>query len=95
MLENLAAGIEKDKYKWITDMKRGDFLVDIPYQNGMAGNDILLLAARIEENTLKLYNELHKQVGSGDRKMVFQVLAREEAKHKLEIETMCDDFSQK
>lgn len=95
ILENLATGIEKDRYKWMTNLKRSDYLVDIQYRKGMTFNEILALAARIEEKALKLYNELHKQMGSEDQKKVFQVLAREEAKHKLEIETMCDDCSGK
>lgn len=95
MLEDLAAGIEKDKYKWMRDLKRTDFFVDIRYQQGMVCGDILALAAKIEAKTLKLYNELSKQVGPGDLKKKFQVLAREEAKSKLEIETMVDDYSGK
>ena len=80
------------KLKWIKDIKRGDYLVDMKYDKGMAYNDLLLLAIKREEKALKLYNDLLKEVETPDSKKMFQVLCQEEAKHKLKLETLYDDY---
>jgi rubrerythrin len=41
------------KLKWITDLKRSDFTVDIEYKKGMAYNEVLMLAMKREEKALK------------------------------------------
>ena len=80
------------KLKWIKDIKRGDYLVDLQYSPGMAYNDLLLLAIKREEKALKLYNDLLKEVETEDATKMFQVLCQEEAKHKLKLETLYDDY---
>ncbi len=97
MLENLKSGKVDEtlagyKLKWIPDMKRSDYVVDMAYQKGMAYNEILMIAMKREENALKLYNELLKKAESDEMKKVFKILCQEEAKHKLSLETLYDDY---
>jgi len=48
-----------------------------------------------EEKSLKLYNELAGKTEKGSLAKVFQILAQEEAKHKLKLETLYDDHMAK
>ncbi len=97
LLEDLKAGqaghrLEDYKFKWITDIKRSDFSDEIVYRPGMPYNEILMLAAKREEKALKLYNELLAKAESEEARKVFKVLCQEEAKHKLALESLYDDF---
>jgi rubrerythrin len=78
--------------KWITDIKRSDYVVDLEYQPGMPYNEILMLAMKREEKALKLYNDFQVQADTQDGKTLFKILCQEEAKHKLALETMYDDY---
>ena len=78
--------------KWITDIKRSDYAVELEYAPGMAYNDILMLAMKREEKALQLYNDFLDQADTDDGKKLFKVLCQEEAKHKLALETMYDDY---
>ena len=97
MLENLKAGVKNrgvDNYefKWIKDIKRGDLVLDIEYAPGMNYRDILMLAIKREEKALKLYNDLLERVEDAQGHKIFKILCQEEAKHKLALETMYDDY---
>jgi len=83
------------KLKWIKDIKRSDYVVDLEYRKGMAYNEILMLAMKREEKALKLYNDFLKQSDSPEAQKVFKMLCQEEAKHKLSLETMYDDYMAK
>ena len=95
LLENFSKGtakIEDYEFKWIPDLKRSDYMVDIEYQKGMLYNDILRLAMKREEKALKLYNELMKKSDSEEFATLFKMLSQEEAKHKNILETLYDDY---
>ena len=97
MLENfktrgLTASMEDYKFKWITDIKRSNYVVDLEYHRGMGYNEILLLAMKREEKALQLYNDFLKKADSEESRTLFKVLCQEEAKHKLALETMYDDY---
>jgi rubrerythrin len=83
------------KLKWIKDIKRSDYVVDLEYKKGMAYNEILMLAMKREEKALKLYNDLLKQADTPESQKVFKMLCQEEAKHKLAFESMYDDYMAK
>ena len=51
-----------------------------------------MLAIKREEKALKLYNDLQDRADTSEGKKVFKILCQEEAKHKLALETMYDDF---
>jgi rubrerythrin len=100
MLENFGKdSVKKEiasyKLKWITDLKRSDFVVDMEFKKGMAYNEMLMLAMKREEKALKLYNEFLAQADSEEGKKLFKVLCQEEAKHKLALEKMYDDYMAK
>jgi len=90
--KGIAKSLEEYKFKWITDIKRSDYLVDLDYEEDMPYNEILLLAMKREEKALKLYNQFLEQADSDEAKMLFKVLCQEEAKHKLALETIYDDY---
>lgn len=95
LLENFSADKEKIaayEYKWIPDMKRSNYMVDLTYEPGMGYADIVRLAMKREETALKLYNDLAKKTDDKACIQVFKILAQEEAKHKQFLETMYDDF---
>ncbi len=80
------------EFKWVTDIKRSDYVDDITYKPGMPYNDILLLAAKREEKALALYNQMLANADTDEARKVFKILCQEEAKHKLALETMLDDY---
>jgi len=84
--------LEEYKFKWIPDMKRSDYMIDLQYQDGMSYTDILRLAMKREEQALKMYNELQKKTDNAEHIKVLKVLCQEEAKHKLFLETLYDDY---
>ncbi|MFC1868383.1 ferritin family protein [Thermodesulfobacteriota bacterium] len=93
MLENFSKeNIETYKIKKIPDLKRSDYLVDLEYEQGMSYADILRLAMKREEKALKFYNDFSEQAETEEHRKLFQVLAQEEAKHKLRLETILDDY---
>ena len=79
-------------FKWIKDIKRSNYIVDMTYEEGMGYGDILLLAAKREEKALKLYNELLAQAQTEEARQLFKMLCQEEAKHKQIFETKYDDY---
>ncbi len=82
-------------FDWIPDLKRSNYTVDMAYKEDMDYADILRLAMKREEASLKLYNELAAESGRSEAFQVFQMLSQEEAKHKLALETMYDDYMAK
>jgi len=88
-------GVAEYKLKWIPDIKRSNYLVDIEYRKGMDYRDILLLAMKREEKALALYNDLQNKSESNEQKKAFQMLSQEEAKHKLALESIYDDYMAK
>ncbi len=100
MLENLEKeGFDKSlseyRLKWITDIKRSDYVSDLDYKKGMAYNEILMVAMKREEKALRLYNHLLEKVETERAKKLFRILCQEEAAHKLKLETLYDDYMAK
>jgi len=93
--KGFASGISEYKFKWITDIKRSNYVVDMEYRKGMAYNELLMLAMKREEKALLLYNEMLVKADTAEGKTLFKMLCQEEAKHKLALETMYDDFMAK
>ncbi|MBW2053576.1 MAG: ferritin family protein [Deltaproteobacteria bacterium] len=95
LLEEFAENTQKlaeYEFKWIPDLKRSDYLVDAAYKPGMPYPDMLRLAMKREEKALALYNEFGEDPGDEEMTRLFRMLAQEEAKHKLALETIYDDF---
>ncbi|MCF8062887.1 MAG: ferritin family protein [Deltaproteobacteria bacterium] len=79
-------------FQWIPDLKRSNYTVAMTYEEGMDYADILRLATKREEASLALYNELAGKADRSGAFELFQMLSQEEAKHKLALETMLDDY---
>ncbi len=95
MLSDIAGHKDKiDSYEFaeITDLKISDYMVEMEYEQGMPMPDILRIAMKREEKAVKLYGDLAAKAGNDDAKKVFDMLAQEEKKHKLALETMYDDY---
>ena len=90
--DGITQAIEDYQLKWITDIKRSDYVVDLEFKPGMAYNEILMLAMKREEKALALYNDFLKQADTDEAKKIFKILCQEEAKHKLALETLYDDY---
>jgi len=55
-------------------MKRSDYLVDTPFEKGMPYAELLRLAMKREEKSLKLYNDLAKKTDDKELVKTFQML---------------------
>jgi rubrerythrin len=84
--------IDSYEFKEITDLKISDYMVETEYKEGMPMPEILKIAMKREENAVKLYTSLAGKTDHEDAKKVFMILVQEEAKHKLILETMYDDY---
>lgn len=93
--KGVAAAVQGYRFKWISDIKRSDYVTDLEYRPGMGYRDILMLAMKREEKALKLYNDFLSREDNEAGKSLFKVLCQEEAKHKLALETMYDDYMAK
>jgi len=83
------------KFKWIPDIRRADYVEDIAYRPGLGYHELLLLAMKREQAALKLYNLLQDKAAGDNERKLFKILCQEEAKHKLGLETMYDDYMAK
>ncbi len=99
MLENIGKNksrVDEYQFNWIPDIKRSDYLVEIEYEKGMAYPDLLRIAMKREESSLKLYNQLMAETKDHPELVkVFKMLCQEEASHKLKLETLYDDYMAK
>lgn len=85
-------GLEDYEFKWIVDIKRSDYVDEMEYKKGMLYNELLMLAMKREEKALALYNEMQKNADTEPGRKLFKMLCQEEAKHKLQLETLYDDY---
>jgi len=92
-LERLDTGyFASQKIKPIQDLKISDYLVDVELNSGSGYQDILLYAAKREKAAFDLYMDLGRVYAAvPEIKKVFDVLAQEEAYHKLKIEREYDE----
>ena len=91
----VAEKLDDYPFQWIVDIKRSDYVASMEYRPGMAYNELLMLAMKREEAALKLYNTLLDKAPDEGAKTLFKMLCQEEAKHKLALETMYDDYMAK
>ena len=93
MLENFSAeNLEYFKERKIPDLKISDYTVDMEYKPNMPYDDILRLAAKREEKAFKFYTDFAERAEQESHKKLFKILAQEESKHKLKMETLLDDY---
>jgi rubrerythrin len=83
--------LEKSKEK-IADLKIGDYLIDVTPKPDLTFQEALIIAMKREKVSYKLYENFANRVDDENIKNLFLALAQEEAKHKLRIEIIYDDY---
>jgi len=74
------------------DLKISDYLVDVELKPDSSYQDILIFAAKQEQAAFELYTDLSGvYISTPEIKQMFEVLAQEEAYHKLKLEREYDD----
>jgi rubrerythrin len=75
----------------VTDLKVGDYLVDVEPKDDMTYQEALILAMKSEKAAFRLYTNLAASTDDPTIQDLFLGLAQEEAKHKLRFEIEYDD----
>lgn len=83
--------IARYTFKSIPDLKISEYLVDIPYREDMTYQEILVYSMKSEERSCRLYSEAETLTDDPELKKLFLMLANEERKHKLYLESIYDD----
>ena len=92
LLEHVSAEkVFRGKLDPVPDLRISDYLIDVECQPDSSYADILRLAMKNEEHSVKLYNDLKESCVDEDLKKLFEFLAHEEAKHKLKFEKIYDE----
>jgi len=74
------------------DLKISDYLVDVELGPDSSYQDVLIYAAKSEKAAFDLYSDLARVYASTPEiRKVFQVLAQDEAGHKLKLEREYDE----
>jgi rubrerythrin len=91
-LEEVQAGkIVLGKIEKIPNLKISDYMVDAELKPNISYADILRIAMKREERSIKLYKDLNEKNEEESLKNLFAFLVQEESKHKYAIEKIYDD----
>lgn len=91
-LEEVGAGrIALDKIEKIPNLKISDYMVETELKADIGYGDILRVAMKREERSVKLYTDLNEKNQDENLKNLFTFLIQEENKHKFYIEKLYDD----
>lgn len=92
MLENLSeADISSFPVEKVPDLKISQHTEDVPFSPDLKYQQILIVAMKKEEEAHKLYRDMANMTADPKLAKLFQVLAQEEAKHKLKLESEYED----
>ena len=91
-LEEVQSGkIVLGKIEKIPNLKISDYMVDAELNPNISYADILRIAMKREEHSVKLYSDLNEKNEEESLKKLFTFLMQEESKHKYAIEKIFDD----
>jgi len=91
-LEEVQAGkIVLGKIEKVPNLKISDYMVDAKLKPEISYADILRIAMKREERSVKLYTDLNQKNENENLKNLFTFLVQEESKHKYAIEKIYDD----
>ncbi len=92
LLENLnMEKISQKRIEKIPDLHISDYLVEVEMKPDLSYAEMLRIAMKREEKSLKLYTDMKESNSDEDLKKLFTFLTNEEAKHKLKLEKIYDD----
>ncbi|MDZ7392020.1 MAG: ferritin family protein [candidate division KSB1 bacterium] len=91
LLELRLEGLKQRTVATVPNLKISDYLVDVEFRPDMSYQDMLILAMKREELSLRLYTDLQDRAGDEQLRNLFSLLAQEEARHKLRLETLYDE----
>ena len=75
----------------VPDLKISQYTADVPFSPDLDYQQILIVAMKKEEEAHRLYTDLANMTGDPKLAKLFQILAQEEAKHKLRLESEYED----
>jgi rubrerythrin len=88
LLEDITSEqISSFKTAEVIDLKISDFLTEEPPSEDMTFQDLLILAAKKEQQAVELYTKLGEETESEELKKLFDFLISQEKNHKLKLET--------
>jgi rubrerythrin len=88
------AGVGKivlGKIEKIPNLKISDYMVETELKPDISYGDILRVAMKREERSVKLYTDLNEKNQDENLRNLFTFLIQEESKHKYYIEKLYDD----
>jgi len=89
--EVLAGKIVLGRIEKIPNLKISDYMVEAELRPDISYGDILRIAMKREERSVKLYTDLNEKNRDEVLKNLFSFLIQEETKHKFFIEKLYDD----
>ena len=91
-LEGVMAGkVDVAKIEKVPNLKISDYLVDAELRPDIPYADILRIAMKREERSVKLYTDLTEKNVDKNLNNLFTFLIQEESKHKYALEKIYDD----
>jgi rubrerythrin len=91
-LEGVMAGkVDVPKIEKVPNLKISDYLVDAELRPDIPYADILRIAMKREERSVKLYTDLTEKNVDKNLNNLFTFLIQEESKHKYALEKLYDD----
>ncbi len=70
----------------VVDLKISDFLTEEPPTPDMSFQDLLIFAAKKEQQAVELYSSMKAAVNSDELKKMFDFFLEQEKEHKLKLE---------
>jgi len=89
--EALAGKLDVAKIEKVPNLKISDYMVDGELRPDIPYADILRIAMKREERSVKLYTDLKERNQDATLNNLFTFLVQEESKHKYALEKIYDD----
>lgn len=91
-LQNIEPGrVEAAHVERVPDLKIADYTDNVRITSGMDYQEVLIVAMKREERAHNLYTALGSNTSDESLKRLFELLAQEEARHKLALEREYDE----
>ncbi len=75
----------------VPDLKISDYLMELKFHKDMKYQEVMILAMKNEEKSLKFYRAWETQAQDADHKKLFSYLGDQEAQHKYRLESIYDE----